>query len=365
MKKLIFIVPQLSQPRCIKRIESVQKAGIPFKVYGFDTGLYSENISNLAFPVEKIFINKETNKLRRILYPIRKVREIVKENKKNTIFYLFGFETAYYAIISGSKKYIYEESDISAVNKRFKFQQICAIKHDRQIIKKSLFTVFTSQGFVDYYFGANHTSNIVLMPNKLNQYFEKFDRNSFQKKSLDISHIKFGFIGYIRYSNTIVRFAKVIGKYYPQHEFHFYGNDKHNIILDKEIRSYNNIKFHGTFRSPQDLSSIYSNIDINIVCYDTNSTNVRLAEPNKLYESIYFKTPIVVSKRTFLEKRVKELCVGDSIDASSDDSIINYIEGITLEQHTLYQRFMSEILDKELLDDPTILLNKMTQLYPR
>jgi hypothetical protein len=66
-----------------------------------------------------------------------------------------------------------------------------------------------------------------------------------------------------------------------------------------------------------------------------------------------------------LEKRVKELCVGDSIDASSDDSIINYIEGITLEQHTLYQRFMCEILDKELLDDPTILLNKMTQLYPR
>ena len=62
MKTCVFIVPQLSQPRCIKRIKSIYEAGIPIKVYGFDRGIYSENISNIPFPIEKIIKNPGKNK---------------------------------------------------------------------------------------------------------------------------------------------------------------------------------------------------------------------------------------------------------------------------------------------------------------
>ena len=49
-----------------------------------------------------------------------------------------------------------------------------------------------------------------------------------------------------------------------------------------------NVKLHGKFKNPSDLSVIYNKIDLNVICYDTTSINVRIAEPNKLYESIFF-----------------------------------------------------------------------------
>jgi len=44
MKDIVFITQLLSQPRCIKRIESFIDEGYNCKVYGFVSGLYEDNL---------------------------------------------------------------------------------------------------------------------------------------------------------------------------------------------------------------------------------------------------------------------------------------------------------------------------------
>ena len=52
------------------------------------------------------------------------------------------------------------------------------------------------------------------------------------------------------------------------------------------------------------------------------------AHSNKLYESIYFNCPIVVSRQTFLEDKVKRLKIGYSVDAYNEDDVKKLVRDI-------------------------------------
>lgn len=359
MKTLVFIALQLSQPRCIKRIETFHKAGFPIKVYGFDSGLYSSTLSKLPFEVEEIITrDKNIGKFQKIKFFLSTIKRIIKRNKKNSIFYFFGYEIASIAWFLRCKNFIYEEADVTASRSNCNIMRRIMLAIDRTIIRKSKLTVFTSQGFVKYLFGEEQPKNITLMPNKLSTYFNAEKKANIVSSNIDVEHIKFGFIGLIRYPNTIIRFAKVIGKNFPQHEFHFFGDAEKKDYIDDELRSYKNVIMHGTFENPKDLEKIYAKIDISIVCYDTASGNVRIAEPNKLYESIFFETPIVVSSGTFLEERVKEYNVGYAIDSSNDDTIIDFVNKITKSDIDSIIERMKKVPYTELIDSSLTLIKK-------
>lgn len=359
--KIVFIALQLSQPRCIKRIKAVYDAGFDIKVYGFDSGLYNDSLKSLPFPVERIYKrNKSLSKFQKIKTLSAVVRQIIKENKNDGLFYLFGFEIAGIAWFLGCDNYVYEEADVTASREKRPWLKQSLISLDKRIIKRAKLTVFTSQGFTDYLFKEKCPKNIIQQPNKLNRdFFDEHIKKMVKPHDIDICHLRFGFVGLIRYPNTIIRFAKVIGRHYPQYEFHFYGTLDRKEYWDLELDSYSNVYNHGPFKNPIDQPNIYSEFDISVVCYDTTSDNVRIAEPNKLYESIFFETPIVVSSDTFLEKRVKELGVGFSLDASNDDKIIKFIDKLNLADLIGKREKMKQIPISELVDNTDNLINEL------
>ena len=57
--------------------------------------------------------------------------------------------------------------------------------------------------------------------------------------------------------------------------------------------------------------------------YDTAESvlNNRVALPNKLYEAMYFRVPIIASKGTYLAERVMTAGVGYEIDCGSVEQI--------------------------------------------
>lgn len=361
MKTIVFIVPQLSQPRAIKRIEAIRNSGVVTKVYGFDNGLYKCNIDRLSFPVHELIPRlKEASRKKKILFFIKTIKRILNENKTNSLFYFFGYEMAAIAFLLGCRNYVYEEADVSAARVKNSLIRGVMLALDRAIIRHSKFTVFTSGGFVNYIFGKQKLpDNYILLPNKLSPYFDVQKKNEVVKNKIDYNSIKFGFIGLIRYPNTIIRFAKVVGKHFPQHAFHFYGDIERKEYLDKEVKSYSNVFFHGPFSNPTDLNNIYAAIDVNVVCYDTQSGNVKIAEPNKLYESIFFETPIVVSKGTYLAEQVKKYNAGDSVDASSDEAIMEYIKSLGYQSYDNVLSEMSRANIANLIDDPNELITKI------
>lgn len=363
MKQLVFIVSKLSQPRIIKRISTIKEAGIIFKVYGFDDGLYENNSSSINFKIEERLINNETSYIKRRLFQKQQIKRIYESNS-DSVFYAFGYDCANSLYKAGCRQYIYEEADLNAAKKSYYIQRFFAINNDKRIVKKSLFTVFTSQGFVDYLFEGESKPNYVLLPNKLSPYFNAQDRLSIHKRQIDVNHLRFGFIGLVRYPRTINNFARVVAEHYPNHEFHFFGDISASCRLEVEnLSRFNNVYVHGAFSNPYDLQRIYEQIDINIACYDAKSSktkiNVKIAEPNKLYESIYFFTPIIVSKNTYIGNKVKRLKIGAAIDASDVSDIKAFIDSLTLDNLTDYINNESKIRTSDLIDDSTELIKKL------
>lgn len=173
MKEIVFIVPQLSQPRCIKRIQSVFAASIPAKVYGFDRGVYSENLSELDFPVEIIWKNPGKNKLSRNFFLLSKLFYVFKKHNGKCVFYIFGSEFMNYMKLFGcNNNYIYEEADVSAVKKTNPLMRRLFVNLDKYCINHSDLTILTSQGFQNYLFPNTVLNNVILIPNKLSNYFK-------------------------------------------------------------------------------------------------------------------------------------------------------------------------------------------------
>ena len=155
-------------------------------------------------------------------------------------------------------------------------------------------------------------------------------RNVLDKKE---NKFVFSFVGSIRYE-PILRFAKVIGAYFPQHEFHFYGvaNVEYTQNVLNELTSkYDNVKMFGAFKNPDDFEDIYKKVDIVVTTYG-HTFNENILDPNKLYEGILFCRPLVATESTFLASQVERYNCGWNIDSSTDEGIKSFVENLTVDK---------------------------------
>ena len=353
MRDVIFIVQQLSQPRCIKRIRNFINAGYKVRIFGFNNGLYQENLDVADFKIEEQFIlNKNASAFIKVLHYFKFIRSILKKVKEEDVVYAFGFEVGVIVSFLHRGRFVYEEADVSAARVKQTLLRTLLLQLDRRIIRKSTLTIFTSEGFQDYLFPREkpYSHKTLFLLNKLDNSFKGEERVNISH--IDISSIDFGFIGLIRYPNTILRFAKIIGSYFPQHRFHFWGDVDGNILDNEDWSKFSNVYFHGRFKNPSDLKDIYSTIDINIACYDPASGNVHIAEPNKLYESIFFGKPLIVTENTYLHKRIELFGVGFGINSLSNEAIVSFIKDLEASLILKCQLNCFKIRSEDLVDDP-------------
>lgn len=354
---IVFIVPSLSQPRCIKRVASICDAGYNCVVYGYHRGIYDINTFPEYVSVHKLgeMVNGKVIENFRMMR--KDVKHIIAENGKDCIYYCFGMLSAVMFARKGVK-YIYEISDVPYAYPRYDKFNFVLKALDRRIIGHSLLTVMTSGGFKKYL--NVDGDKIVVQPNRVNALLKGVKRTPLCHKE---ERFRFAFIGAIRY-NTVLRFAKVIGKEFPQHEFHFYGGAKVETLekVNELVKTYGNIEYHGLFKSPADLASIYKNVDIVIACYDIASQNERIAEPNKLYESLCFCKPIIVSGGTYLADRVKSLQCGFVLDEQSEQAISSFIKQIDPSVVNEISRREALLQEGEYIDDVTVLTSKIHSL---
>jgi succinoglycan biosynthesis protein ExoL len=350
--KIVFILESISQPRCIKRINSFISQGFDVDVYGIDRGKYNENATISGIEIN--IIGKQTDGedyFNKLINNNRAVKNILKSYiSQETVFYVFGFALTLSLKINGCKNYVYEISDILYGYKKFNLIRPFFKIIDKLLIKKSLITVLTSEGFANFLFDDNWPNNIIIQPNRLNVYFRNIQR-SYKPFEFDTRGYRFAYVGAFRYPNTIFRFAQIIGEHFPQNEFHFYGDSKLTEHVIRLSKKYDNVKYFGSFKNPDDLESIYNNFDIIVACYDIQSLNERIAEPNKLYEALFFNKPIIVSKNTFLSEKVNKLNCGFAIDASNDQSIISFLDSLKINELNIIKKNISTIKYNEIIDD--------------
>lgn len=361
-KKIVFIVRTMV-PRVDKRIKEFIANGYDVEVYGFEfENVRIDNLNNSAYYYNVLatipnFPNQLSYKKRAILF-YNKIKEVINRyDKKDTLFYFFTINTSFITLLMPNILFINEESDMlfdRAKNPLFRKLIILA---NKLIIQRSYKTVMTSQGFADYYYGDRIPSNIVIIPNKVSAACLTFP--TIEKQQFDVNHIKFAFTGNARY-NSIFNMCKVIGEHFPQHEFHFYGTLNYFTEEQKRaIAKLQNVMVHGPFKNPDDLPKIYSEIDFVISTYDSSGVNVQYAESNKIYESMFFETPIFVSTNTVLEKIVKKHNMGFVLNALDDDEIIRTIESITVEKYDQFCASLKAIDKKDSINDNSVFFQQL------
>lgn len=361
MNRIVFIAGGLTQPRVIKRINSFVQVGYEVKVFGFDRSTF-QNVNILDSTIDVTCLGKlknESNYIKSFWINWRKLRPIIKKESTNEVvaFYCFGFVPTLITLVSTSKKVVYEISDIIYGYFRNKFLRRCFRLIDRLLINKTFFTVLTSQGFLEYLFPKNENkSRIIIQSNKLDSSFVKIKR-PIRYLSQD-SIIKFSFIGFLRYPNTIFRFAEIVGMFFPRYEFHFYGDSEYRNMAKSLSSKYKNVFYYGAFKNPEDLSRIYNSIDVVVACYDTSTFNEKIAEPNKLYESIFFNKPIVVSNDTFLAKQVMRYNCGYILDASDESKIKSFIQSLDYISINKCIDNLSVIPSHFIIDNPNNILKE-------
>lgn len=358
--KIIFITGNLHQPRVIKRILSFYDRGSEVKVYGFDrrTFQHANKLPN-DIAIENLgYIENGKNYFRSFILNYKSFTPIIKQHKKDSsvLFYVFGFIPAMIFFLHCKHRYIYEISDLIYGYFKYSIIQNLFKWIDLNIIKYSKLTVLTSQGFYDYFYNHRAENNVIVQPNKLSEFFKESVR---VPEYITSDSLRFSFIGFLRYPNTIFNFAKVIGEQYPKYSFHFYGDSNMKDEASLIAEQYENVFFHGKFKNPEDLPSIYRNIDIVVACYDTATFNERVAEPNKLYESLFFNKPIIVSENTFLAKQVQAFKCGYIMDASTLDNIDLFLKKINIKDINHKISHISTIKTECLIDNPENIIDKL------
>lgn len=359
MSRIIFIVNNIADSHVHKRIQEFISQGYEVEVYGCQrTGLTLTH--EYPYPIHIFGSFGQQRYLKRLGILLKAVRQILAETRPDDVYFCFGLDNALALFLQSRRRFIYEEADLQHTYIQQKFISGILEWMDKLVIKHSLLTAFTSDGYLQYHYGGECPANGVMVYNKLSADILK--KPVLPRKPLDIDHLKFGFVGDVR-GVSVYHFAKVIGDRFPQHEVHFYGYiNKLQEQLFHELERYPNIFFHGRFTSPVDLPRIYSEIDIAYATYDAEYANIRYAEPNKLYEAIYFEAPFLVSSHTFLAEKVKSLGIGFDVDARDAEAVCKFVKGLTAETLQDKVRHAAAIDKQATINENSQFFEKLKQL---
>ncbi len=349
MKNLILICPTISQPRFHKRADQLDDI-FHLEIFAFSRGLYEMNTFPKKFsPIQlgKIkdkFYLKRIFKLIRAIFIIRK--HVIKYDKKETLFYAFSLDTLIIGWLCGIKTGFYEVGDI-----RFDRNKKTIFSRLENLFARNLkAVVVTSPKFVDEIKkSGSRLKNIpyILIENKMPEGLSRPQLDIKLKKNNE--KIKIGVIGFLRYEAPLKKILSFVLNHSEIYELHCWGDGPCRKLF--ENHSCQSINYYGSFKNPDSLEDIYGNIDLNYVVYGgdiKSEIGVRLAIPNKLYESIFYGIPLLCRSETEIGAVAESMGVGITIQESEfeHDLLAISFSQIRKMQKKCYEIKSGDIVDK-------------------
>lgn len=271
----------------------------------------------------------------------RFIRQTVKKNNYQKVV-VFTAESAIlsFEILNRKKdqiEYILDLRDYSSfLSKPFLMRVF------RKALYGANFAVLSSRGFkkwlpddVRYY--LMHNMPVYSVPVQTTPQFGK--------------KVCIGYLGGIGYFESNKAIADSVGND-PNYELLYAGTYPagYNIKDYCKDQSIENAVFLGKYNDAE-KSKIYAGVDLINAVYANDSLTVTTALPNKLYDSAYYKIPIMVCEGTYLAEVVKEYDLGFAVDPQKDcirDMIAQYVDSFDAEKFVSGCRRLIDRSGKEL-----------------
>lgn len=275
-------------------------------------------IPNASSPVKRIWIYIKTIKSIKRLINANAYDAVLVNNLDVLLLYVFSRfkffgkkDAAKVAIeISDLREYVFGDGFMA---KRLRgLEKRLYRKHIDKLI-------VTSEKYYTYHFEKFFTKDVFILENKLLSQEIKLTK-SLEKEKKDKTII--GIVGLLLRKDEYIKLFETY-KNHADVEIHVHGKGQYQNVVEDYAARYQNIKYFGPYNAFTDTQRIYASLDIIYLIYDIDqvSLNNRLALPNKLYECMYYSVPLLCSKDTYLEEKVKEYEVGTSIDYKVDGEI--------------------------------------------
>lgn len=219
---------------------------------------------------------------------------------------------------------IYEIADLHRLiidkqkNPLKKLISYCLKKTEKKLMKHVDLLVLTSMKFYEtYYKSLIEREKVVFLPNMPEvKMFGEFKKKVHDKFTV-------GFIGWIRYIDQLKMLISASQKVGVN--VLFAGEDGHGTDFEEYCKHFDNVTYWGSFDYSKEISNLYGMIDCSYAVYDADMRNVRLALPNKLYESVLCETPIVVADNTYLSELVEKYGVGLKTSHKNEKQLVEVL----------------------------------------
>ncbi len=330
--KILFFISHQPNPRFVKQINFLAKKHMITLVC-----FQREVLANLNDSLDESVMNHNLGKipnasqpLKRISAYIRAIKQIRKILSKATfdvalvnnidvvLLYLIARfrifkkkNTTKLAIeISDLRKFVFSNSFMS---KRMRtLENYLYKKHIDKLI-------VTSKRYYTYHFQNFFLKEVFVLENKLLSA-EQNHNSSIEKITNNKTVI--GVVGLLLRKDEYIKLFETY-KDNPDVEIHIHGKGYYQYVVEEYASKHKNISYFGPYNSFTDAQKIYNSIDIIYLVYDIDqvSLNNRLALPNKLYECMYYKVPLICSEQTYLEEIVMNLGIGVSVNYKEPQAI--------------------------------------------
>lgn len=343
--KVVLIAPRTSQPRYHKRAVQLSMVG-PVEVFAFKRKYYEENIFPSQLPFTSLGRLEDGRYLARplsILKAIYTIRTKLKD-RKSCLFYAMSLDCWLIARLCGITRGYYEVGDLRLAEGYGKFFRVI----ENLLSRTLLGFVLTSRFFYDHFYRTRVTvpkERVHIIDNKVNVSLAGMRPKS---KRFSDGRVVIGLIGLLRYRRPIDLLLNFVLSKPESYVIECYGDGPLRGFV--ESRACENIRYHGSFKNPEELPKIYSAIELNFTVYDSSTRNVRLALPNKLFESAFFGVPIVCCRETSVGTLVEEWQIGKMVGISSPEEFeedMSSIDKKWLQRCSIncFNRATSELLD--------------------
>lgn len=269
--KIIYILQASSHARYWRRIDKLNSLGVQSKVFAFERENFYKG-SKERRQYKSLGNIAQENYIKRIIPLIKSISTIRNEIKEADVVYTYGMDTFIIGwlatLFKGNKpKFVYEIGDIRVIftnkgilSKIFRFIE-------KLILKRTDLLVVTSEAYVEEYFkGIQKIYNINyhVIENKPEL---ELDTPIVNRSKVNNSKIRIGYFGVLRCSRTLEVLKKLAKEHSNKFELYIRGIVAEGTESYNEMKLLNNVKVEGEYKVPDDLPSMYNQVDIIWACY--------------------------------------------------------------------------------------------------
>lgn len=330
--KVLFFFSHLQHPRMWRRVKGLIESGMDCTVIGFTrpTQQYPTNNEGISLGCVR-----DVNYIDRVWIYLKCAWSCRRYMKKNDICYAFSLDVLILLYLlsltlRGSAVLCYELADIRPIMSRSGVISAVLRCIERYLINRCRCVVLTSEAYYSGYF--REVQKFQNFPYLVIEHKPDVDpavRSSIQKREFN-GVITIGYFGIIkseislRFLRHLVDFGKGRLKVVLRGVFNYPVVDHAALEM---IRGAQHMVYNGPYKSPEDLLSIYQDVDLIWDAY-CEGDNSRWQRTTRFSEACFFKRPLIVNEETQDGRLAKLYGIGIGIDFGSFDASCDKISRI-------------------------------------